>query len=202
MKFSIKVALGAQILAFISAVPFTYADDPEYDHPHDVRVNILDTKNFSNKDQKKLDTVIATVESVLSSEAFHQRVLNYTYQGKKQFAWNDGKTNEEIYRELMQGNESSTPGANGVVDLSVDLWTPWYIFSKALAYTTPSTKWIHLKKSYYRSGSISALADTMVHEWTHKLGFNHPYNATAERPYTVPYGVGGIVDDLASKLGN
>lgn len=205
MKFSNKVALVAHALVLSTSVQFSQtsnAEDTEYDHPHEVRVNILSTKSFSTADQKKLDRIIAKVEAVLSSEEFHQQVINYTYLGKKQFAWNDGKSNEQVYRELMQANESSTPGVNGVVDLSVHLWTPWYIFSRALAYTTPSTKWIHIKKSYYRKGGLAVLADTMVHEWTHKLGFNHSYNATEERPHTVPYAVGGIVDDLAAKLGD
>lgn len=199
MKFSMKCALAAQVLtSLVIQLPINANADhgDEWDHPHPVRVNILATKYFASKDHKKLDKIIAAVESVLSSEAFREKVLNYTYQGKKQFAWNDGKSNEQIYREIMQANESSTPGVNGVVDVSLHAWTPWYIFSRALAYTTPTTKWINIKKSYLRKGSIASLSDTLVHEWTHKLGFNHDYNSTAERPYTVPYAVGGIVYDL------
>ena len=33
-----------------------------------------------------------------------------------------------------------------------------------------------------------------MHEWLHKIGFEHSYYNNSDRPYTVPYAIGEIVE--------
>jgi hypothetical protein len=40
----------------------------------------------------------------------------------------------------------------------------------------------------------------MMHEWLHKLGFGHSYYYSTSRNYSVPYGIGKIMMDLAAKI--
>jgi hypothetical protein len=140
---------------------------------------------------------------VMNSQAFKDRVLNFTNNGQKQFYQNLGLTNAEIYATLMAGAEQypSVSLANNMADMKISIYYPaWYSASSAVAFTNTSDPFLHIYSSYFSSSSLPDLAETIVHEWTHKMGFDHDYNSTAPRPYSVPYGIGGIVWDVASAM--
>jgi hypothetical protein len=39
----------------------------------------------------------------------------------------------------------------------------------------------------------------VAHEYCHKIGFEHSVQPTPSRPFSVPYGIGNIVEELANK---
>ena len=166
-------------------------------------VNVLDHSNFTTAQSQKLAQAVSILNQVLNSPEFKSRVLNFSYQGQLGFVQNNGMSNQQIYDYLMAGAEEyPTPQpANQMADMHLTIYfPPWYKrYTSAVAFTDVGDPLLHIYNSYYNSASLADLSETLIHEWTHKMGFDHDFNATPQRPYSVPYGIGGIINDLVSK---
>ena len=160
-------------------------------------------RNFEREaDREKINKANTLLLKIMNSLEFKQRVLNFTFKGKRQFNDNNGKTNQEIYDHLMTGAEVLMPGSRGIMNFDLTLYKSKNPWSKVKGYTLPDTMRIWINKKYFRMSSWTPrdVAANMAHEWVHKMGFGHDYNHNAERPFTVPYGVGYIVQDLADQF--
>jgi hypothetical protein len=166
-------------------------------------INISDRSNLTAAQSAKIDQAVSVLNKVMNSTELKTAILNFTYSGSQQFVQNNGLTNAEIYQTLMAGAElyPSSSLANYAADIKVKIYyPPWYSTTSAVAFTSTSDAYLNIYSSYFSSSSVAALSETLIHEWTHKLGFDHDYDSTARRPYSVPYGIGGIVYDLARKV--
>jgi hypothetical protein len=161
-------------------------------------------RNFTlEKDKRKINDATTLLVSIINSEEFKQRVLNFTFNGKKQFNKNQGKTNEEIYNHLMTGSEVLMPESRGVMNFDLTLYrsnNPW---SKVKGYTKQDTMRIWINKKFFRKSSWKPkdAAANMAHEWVHKMGYGHAFKYNSNRPYTVPYAIGYILQDIADEMG-
>jgi hypothetical protein len=162
-------------------------------------VTIQSAKNFNESDMAHLLESRQVLERIVNSEEFKQRVLHFTYGGQETFVQNQGLTNLQIYNLILMGAERlpSLTEPNHVMDLSVQLYTSSYFGRNVVGYTTPSTSTIYMNTYFYRSATPGDTAANMIHEWMHKIGFDHDYNATARRPYSVPYAIGSLVEELS-----
>jgi len=144
------------------------------------------------------------LNQVLNGPDFKEQILNFTYNGQGGFVQNNGMSNQQVYDYLMAGAEEypTQQPANGMADMFLSIYTPpWYkMFSKALAFTSTDDPFLHIYKKYYNDASVADISNTLIHEWTHKMGFVHDYDPTARRPYSVPYGVGGIIENMVQAL--
>jgi hypothetical protein len=167
-----------------------------------LRVNVMQQTNFTTVETDKLNQAVTVLNQVLNSPDFKDRVLNFAYNGQIGFVQNNGMNNQQIYDYLMAGAEKypTQQEPNQMADMNLTIFKmPWYKrFSKELAYTNTDDPFLHMRQSYYDGASVSDISNTLIHEWTHKMGFDHDFNATAQRPYSVPYGIGGIIADLVS----
>ncbi len=161
------------------------------------------TRNFRKSDKMKLAAAIEILRDVMNSKEFKHEVLNFTYQGKTQFNQNNDMTNQEIYEHLMTGAEVLNPVVDHVMNFDLTMYRSLNPFSKVKGYTKPDTNriWIHSKFYRRRSWTPIDVAANMAHEWVHKMGFGHDYYYDENRPYSVPYGIGGIVTKVAKQLG-
>lgn len=162
-------------------------------------VNVRTAENFNDAQYEKLMEAKQLVEMIINSAAFKERVLNFTYQGQKTFVQNNGMTNQQIYEYLMSGAEMypAQTSVDHLMDFDLVLYKPkWYQSKKVLGYTDQSTNIIHINKNFYNKADVNEIAMNMVHEWVHKMGFDHDFKRTARRPFSVPYGIGYIVRDL------
>jgi hypothetical protein len=160
-------------------------------------------RNFSKAaDIEKINQANTLLIKIMNSEEFKQRVLNFTFNGKKQFHDNNGKTNQEIYDHLMTGSEVLMPGSLGIMNFDLTLYQSKNPWSKVKGYTLPDTMRIWINKKFFRKSSWTPkdVAANMAHEWVHKMGFGHDYKHNADRPFSVPYAVGYIVQDLADQF--
>lgn len=164
-----------------------------------LNVVIQSAKNFNDTDMAHLLESKAVLERIVNSEEFKQRVLHFTYGGQETFVQNNGLTNLQIYNLILMGAERlpSLTEPNHVMDLSVQLYTSSYFGRNVVGYTTPSTSTIYMNTYFYRWATPGETAANMIHEWMHKIGFDHDYNATARRPYSVPYAIGSLIEELA-----
>ncbi len=162
----------------------------------DVRTTLV---GFTSRQEKKLHTASRLIRKIVRSPEFKERILAHTWKGKKAFADNNGLSNEQIYQKIMEGAEKiSNLGANNTMDLEIELYTDKE--SITIGYTYPSIVRIYMNRKYYNKFRPYQVADNMMHEWVHKLGFNHDVKDNPDRPYSVPYAVGYIVKGIAREM--
>lgn len=161
------------------------------------KTNVAYLQGFDSSDESKYNKAVAMVKKVVATEAFRKAVINFTYNGQRTFNNNRGLTNEQIYQSILDAAEKLTPTKNNTMDVGVKLY---YENSTVVGYTSPSYAYINVNTKYFDSYAINSVASNLFHEWLHKLGYGHDASATAGRPYSVPYGVGGIIRNLGKNF--
>ncbi len=160
------------------------------------KVHIVAARNYRSSDLEKLKQAAAVVETIMNSVEFKNNILNFSYQGSKEFVQNNGLSNEQLYEYLMAGAEKYPVQMQplNTMEVEFELYKP-KLFSQrgVIGWTNTSISTIYVNQKYYRTEAIADVADNMVHEWCHKMGFDHDFNYTDRRPYSVPYGVGDLV---------
>jgi hypothetical protein len=154
--------------------------------------------NFTAADKDKVESALIFIQRIVKTEEFRQKVLSHRYDGQIQFANNNGLTNSQIYQILLDGAEELKPEINHRMDLELQLYTN--NFTSTVGYTYPNTLKIWMNRKFFNRYSSEEVARNVFHEWTHKLGFGHDSSATARRPYSVPYALGSIIQEMAEKL--
>lgn len=143
--------------------------------------------NFENGTHGQRGKVIIAIEKaheVMESDLFKERILNYTQpNGVKEF-YQAEMGNEEVYKILMEREWK----------YSIRFYSKR--FSSANAYVQPPSPVVNLNWAKMANWPLHNLANTTTHEATHLFGFTHDYLRTTNRPYSVPYGVGQIVEDI------
>lgn len=195
MKLSIRFLVLSVAAFFVFFAPRAIALTVQFDG----------VRYFNQQQFDKLQAAKKVIDFLINTEAFKQRVLDFTYEGQKAFVQNNGLSNQQVYELLMSGTERypRQTASDEVMNFDLELYTPrWYQSNNVLGYTSQDTKTIFINRNFYNRAEIFEIAMNLTHEWTHKVGFGHDSRATARRPYSVPYGVGYIIRDLASKLLN
>jgi hypothetical protein len=156
----------------------------------------ITTYNFSSSQEAKIQSAEAKIRKVIGSEAFRTRVLNHSYGGVKKFVDNDGLTNLQIYNKILKGAEKLKPTSNNAMDMGVKLY---YENSSTVGYTMTSSSNINMNTKFFNSYTSTQVTRNMMHEWLHKLGFGHAVSYSTSRDYSVPYGIGRIMEELAAR---
>lgn len=154
------------------------------------------TQNFNGSQQDKVSIASDLIRKVVASEEFKDAVLNHTYNGKKTFVDNGGLTNAQIYKKIIEGSETLTPGIDNEMDLEAEAYRE---NTMTVGYTYPSVIKIWMNTKFLNANKPYKVTTNMMHEWLHKLGFQHSASKTANRSKSVPYAVGYIVAGLAKK---
>ncbi len=155
-------------------------------------------RDFTPFERHKLLQGASIVEQVMNSDEFKNAILNHSFNDAPGFA-NTLHTNQEIYDLLMKGSEALTPGDDYEMDIDITIYTSNWFGRNTVGYTYPSTirTWINRRCFVYYAPS--SIAGNLAHEWCHKLGFDHDFYPSAIRPFSVPYAVGNIVNELGKK---
>jgi hypothetical protein len=152
--------------------------------------------NGTNLQRQKLDQADQRIKNIIRSEEFKNRVINFTYNGVYKFVDNAGLTNSQIYSKILYAAEKLLPVSDNEMDLKIKTY---YENTSTVGYTTTSSLYVNFNTKYLNSYTVAETAKTMVHEWLHKLGFTHAFTYSTSRNYSVPYGIGSIIRDLAAK---
>ena len=154
--------------------------------------------NFNSSEEDKIKKAVNLIKKVISSTEFRDRILNYTYKEKKQFVDNHGLNNEQIYSLILDGAEQmGNRRKNNRMDVELELY---HQVTSTIGYTYPNTARIWINKKYFSRYTPIKVADNLMHEWMHKLGFSHDLSWNQDRDHSVPYAIGYIVEELAAKL--
>jgi hypothetical protein len=151
---------------------------------------------FSREQEEKVFDAFDLIKQVVASDEFKQKVLNFKYNGKRQFLDNGGYSNEEIYKKILEGAEKLSPAKDNAMDLTLK---SYYADAIVIGYTMPSIKTIYMNRKFLNKFAANEVAMNLTHEWLHKLGFKHAAKKTANRSKSVPYAVGYIMRSLAKK---
>lgn len=149
--------------------------------------------NFSLEQEEKMDKAIEIIKLVVATEEFRNRILNYTYNGQKQFVDNGGYSNGQIYQIILNAAERLQPTKNNQLDAEVELY---YAATNVVGYTYPNTNRIWVNTKYFNSYTAAGVAHNLFHEWLHKLGFTHATTWSSSRDSSVPYAIGNIIGDI------
>ncbi len=148
---------------------------------------------MTSSQEKKFENALEIVRLVITTEEFKNRVLNHKYNGVKQFVNNNGLSNSQIYKKILEAAETFKPAKNNTVDMGVELYTA---SANVIGYTYPNSTQIWVNTKYFNTFALTSVAMNLTHEWLHKMGFGHDSSSTSRRPYSVPYAIGYIVRDI------
>jgi hypothetical protein len=160
-------------------------------------------RNYAGDNRVKIMQALELMQTVINSQEFQEQVYNFTFKGERQFNQNEGYSNEQIYSQLMDAREILLPESQGIINLDLSLYTPkwWQITQRyVVGYTHPDSLRIFMNTNFFKKFEPSDVAGNMTHEWVHKMGYSHDFNANEDRPYSVPYAVGYIMRTLAAKV--
>lgn len=157
----------------------------------------IQMRNFTESQTLKMNEALDKIKTAINSKEFEERVLAHTYKGEQTYVQNDGLSNREIYDKLMIGAESLNLVEDNEMDIDV---TMYYKNNSVVGYTYPSTPRTWVNSKFFNRNSQAQVAKNVVHEWIHKLGFEHDFKRTSRRPYSVPYAIGNIIEDLIDEL--
>lgn len=172
----------------------TGAGVPQAASYFDVNVKL---DNFDSVQEDKVLQAAELIKKVVATEEFKIAILNHTYNGKKMFVDNDGLSNAEIYKKILEGSEKLRPGTDNEMDLDLEVFRR---SDDTVGYTFPNVIKVWMNAKFLNKYAPYQVTTNMMHEWLHKLGFKHSRNRTPSRPFSVPYAIGYLVARIAKKL--
>jgi len=157
----------------------------------------VDLVNFESNRIEKMEKAIEIIKLVVATEEFKNLILNHSYNGARTFVDNGGYTNAQIYKILLDGAEKLQPSKNNRMDVEVELYTA---ATNVVGYTYPSSRRIWVNTKYFDQYTAAGVAHNLMHEWMHKLGFEHSSSWNAARDYSVPYAIGDIMGEVGKNF--
>lgn len=161
-----------------------------------LRVSITPSSQFDSVRKEKLLRAGELLERVVNSSEFAERVVGHLYRGAARYVQNEGLTNEQVLERIRLGQETLNGREDRTIDLEVDLY---YTRKNVIGYTYPNVSTIWSNRRYFDAFTEAEIAANLMHEWLHKIGFDHDFKKTRRRPYSVPYAVGSIAKVLARR---
>lgn len=174
---------------------------------NEFKIKLAAKVDFNSSESAKLVKAAELWQKVWQSDEFKNKVLNFGRNERvglfRRLKWFEGfrmtsMNTLGVYNCIMGGSEVLEPGVDREADvyLTLDRATT----ESVIGYTYPGTKmqWIYAK--FFNQMDEAEIAGNLAHEYCHKLGFQHEFNPTALRPYTVPYGVGYMTRDMARRI--
>lgn len=153
--------------------------------------------NFNNTQEAKVEKAVELMKKVIASKAFRDRVINFTYNGKKTYVDNGGFTNSQIYQIILDGAEKmGVTSKNNTLDVELELY---YAATSTIGYTYPNVTRIWMNTKYFNNYTANQVAGNLMHEWVHKLGFGHASSYSVSRDSSVPYAIGYIMQELTKQ---
>jgi hypothetical protein len=159
-------------------------------------VNVKMDNEFTAAQEDKIHSASDLIKRVVASDEFRKRVLAHSYNGRKGFVDSGGMSNAQIYKAIIEGSERLSPGVDNEMDLSLEVYRA---ANNIVGYTYPTELRVWMNEKFLNANKPYKVTTNMVHEWLHKLGFQHAVASTPTRKYSVPYAVGYLVGNLASK---
>jgi hypothetical protein len=149
--------------------------------------------NLTSAQATKYRRAMEIVRLVVGTQSFRRQVLDYTWNGNKAFVDNRGRTNAQIYQSILDGAETLTPSRNNTMDLEVEMY---YSNNSTVGYTYANSRRIWVNTKFFNTYTDAQVANNLMHEWLHKLGYGHAQTWSTSRDHSVPYAIGRLVSTI------
>jgi len=171
-----------------------------------ITVNLVETNGYAEDQMVKIRRAIVLIERVMNSLTFKYAILNFRRNAGKKRSFSFKKdeqtrfkeySNEKVYSKIMEAKQQ----VGNVQDGSMDLYLALVPGGDGITigYGYPQSKEIYTYSEYFNRATDASLANHLVHEWCHKIGFDHAFYTWQDknRDFSVPYAVGNLVERLA-----
>lgn len=164
----------------------------------------IDSSNLDTKWRKiKAEKIEREMETIVNSDLFRELVLAIKYKHGETSYWRDAP-NQEIYDHIISGKETLNPIEDGEIDIVID---DYYTWRRVIGYTYPNIQTIYTNTKYFDSENLSPerhhrkmSGSNAMHEYGHKLGFDHDFRATSRRKYSLCYLLNDIYEQCWDEL--
>lgn len=102
---------------------------------------------------------------------------------------------DKVLAKMLSGAEDLKPEADGIADGTVEVGNQRGV----VGWTNELTLKEWLSKWFLDTASVAEQAGNRAHEYMHKLGFDHPFRSTWDRPYSAPYALGDLTQAWVEK---
>jgi hypothetical protein len=168
-----------------------------------IKVNLRKSLGYEGHNLDKLHKALGIIERAVNSEVFKNKILYYEFHYRKKLfgGYIDTPYTSTQVLEIIE-NAVEYPG--NVERHSIDLYLELLTSSSGsvIGYGYPGEKEIYTYKDRFERMTSKEIANHIVHEWLHKLGFTHAhYNLPfGKRDQSVPYAVGRFIEELAHRV--
>ena len=161
-----------------------------------LKVTLNKHQQFTEKEVFKLANALNVLQIVVNSQEFKTRVLAFTYRGEFRF-FETNLSNARVYDMFMSGRQYNEQTDDYEMDIDLTIYhSRW---SSTVGYTYPNTVRTWINRKFFSRYGLAEICGNVAHEYCHKIGFEHSVHPTPSRPFSVPYGIGNIVEELAKK---
>jgi len=166
-------------------------------------VIIQSLSGFNDSQEQFVRSAMRKFETAMNSGLLKQRIIGFTNIPGLRFEDNLGFTNQQVYEKLIAGSETYKPEVNFQADLFlvlVEEFIPLFLPYTAIGFGLPGSKEITTGTWWFNRASEARYAGHIAHEWSHKAGFDHSFEPTPTRQFSVPYAFGAIVEELTGDV--
>ena len=153
--------------------------------------------DFDQDQEIKVMKATELIRRVVTSDKFKTKVLGHKFNGKFAYSDSKGLSNAEIYRRILDGSETIKPRVDNEMDMVL---LTYYEDVITIGHTYPTTRNVWMNRKYFDRFTSVQVTGNMMHEWLHKLGFDHEVQNSPTRKFSVPYAVGYMVQRLAREM--
>jgi hypothetical protein len=205
--------VGTKVAAVIAFL-FALAGCPEAPGPHTAPVatslvasqppitqlKVVQHAGYSTEERRKLDDALQVATAVLNSPDFQRAVLAYGTgrnppgfsQAERAFPERAVASNQEVLDALLSGNVPA--------DRTIRLFLSMEKKRSEVGHTLPTPGQDSVtytdREHFARMGSAE-IAEHLIHEHLHRIGFLHHSGYSVERCDSIPYAVGRLVCTVA-----
>ena len=160
-----------------------------------LNVTVNTSIDFTYQEKEFLIKVINLKKEVINSIEFRNKFLALKCSGT------NGMTMLQIYQKLLSGKDSFEHQVDRDINLFLKMY---YMPNRTIAYTYGTTHQIWINRYHYQrrmkeKNGIAIQANTFLHEYMHKLGFNDldrnsvPYQSGQCLEFIAKLKIGGII---------
>lgn len=127
----------------------------------------------TDKERADVPLIEARIYEIMKTDCFSDAFTDLKKRSK--LVQTNNLTREQVVEMLR------TKGAH----MTLSYYTK--TLSNVVGYTYPGVPVIYANRKFHNDYGICTKASNIGHEASHNMGFDHDYEATAQRPYSVPY---------------
>jgi hypothetical protein len=140
-------------------------------------LTVSECRKCTEHEARRNGQAVEKIRETLRGECFREGWM------KRELIQTNGKTNAEVLEHITSAN----------VTIQVEMYRS--LIGRVHGYTYPNSSTIWMNRKYHDSWNACTVGSNLAHEFSHKIGYDHDYKATARRPNSVPYAINTVFDE-------